>query len=112
MATGKSYVVLVYVAPDGTRPFIEWLDSIKDPNNVERVWQRLDRFKLGNLGDIKPVKGRNGLFEARLFFGPGYRLYFALEQNRLVVLFCGGDKGTQRSDIRKAQSLFDAYRSE
>ncbi|MFI5401012.1 MAG: type II toxin-antitoxin system RelE/ParE family toxin [SAR324 cluster bacterium] len=84
---------------------------MKNLEYVQRIQERLDRFELGNLGDFRPLKGRKGLFEARMFFGPGYRIYFALEQNRLVVLFCEGDKGTQRPDVRKAQELFDAYRS-
>jgi putative addiction module killer protein len=112
MATGTRFAVEYYESPNGRSPFIEWLESIEDVNNAQHIRQRIDRFEHGNLGDIKPVKGRSGLFEARLFFGPGFRLYFALEKNRLIVLLCGGDKSTQRSDVRKAQALFDAHRSE
>lgn len=79
---------------------------------VQRIRHRIERFELGNLGDTKPVRGRSGLFEARLFFGPGYRMYFTLETNRRVVLLFGGNKKTQRGDVRKAAALLDAYRSE
>lgn len=112
MASGTRLTVEYYQSPDGRSPFIEWLEGIGDLGTVQRIRHRIERFELGNLGDCKPVKGRSGLFEARLFFGPGYRLYFTLEKQRLVVLLCGGDKKTQRRDARRAAALLDAYRSE
>ncbi|HJW78943.1 MAG TPA: type II toxin-antitoxin system RelE/ParE family toxin, partial [Beijerinckiaceae bacterium] len=58
---------------------------------------------LGNFGDAKPVGG--GVAELRIDCGPGYRIYFVRRGKALVILLCGGDKGTQAGDIRKARSL-------
>ena len=68
-----------------------------------RIIGRLDRVALGNLGDHRSVG--QGVFEFRIDYGPGYRLYFIRRGNALVILLCGGDKSTQERDIRKAQAL-------
>ena len=57
----------------------------------------------GILGDTKPVG--EGVFEARIHYGAGYRLYFTKRQNRIILLLCGGDKKTQTSDIKKAHDI-------
>ena len=59
------------------------------------------RFEEGNLGDVKSLG--NELWEARFTFGPGYRVYFGIHHNKLILLLAGGDKGSQRSDIAKAK---------
>jgi putative addiction module killer protein len=112
MASGMPIAVEVYASPQGRSAFIEWLESIPDLKTVQRIRHRIERIELGNLGDCLPVKSSPGLFEMRLFFGPGYRIYFALPRPGLAVLLCGGDKGTQRRDIQKAKALFASYRSE
>ena len=64
---------------------------------------RLRRAAQGNLGDVRSVGG--GVSEMRVDHGPGYRLYFTLRDRSLVILLCGGDKGTQARDIVEAQPL-------
>lgn len=76
---------------------------MKDKGAMTRILSRIYRMESGNLGDVKPV-GEN-LFEARLFFGPGYRLYYTLKGQTLVLLLCGGDKSSQAKDIAKAEKL-------
>ena len=66
-----------------------------------RIAARVARFETGNLGDAKALG--DGVWEARFVFGPGYRLYFGIVRGRLVLLLCGGDKKTQRSDIATAK---------
>ena len=68
---------------------------------------RLERLELGNFGDCKPVGG--GVQELRIDWGPGYRVYFGRDGQRVVVLVCGGDKRSQDSDIRKAVELWHEY---
>lgn len=63
---------------------------------------------LGNFGDAKPVGG--GVFELRAAYGPGYRIYYALDGPVVVVLLCGGDKGTQPKDIAAAKKYLVDYR--
>jgi putative addiction module killer protein len=72
------------------------------------VQARVLRFELGNLGDSKSVGA--GVWEARLTFGPGYRLYFGKDGETVVVLLLGGAKGSQRRDIRRAQDFWRDYR--
>ncbi len=70
---------------------------------------RLRRLEQGNLGDAKHIKGR--LYELRLFFGPGYRIYFGKDGNSLIVLLAGGDKNSQEKDIRVALQYWEKYKS-
>ncbi|VWX49880.1 hypothetical protein NOVOSPHI9U_260072 [Novosphingobium sp. 9U] len=65
--------------------------------------KRLDRVVAGNLGDFAPVG--DGVSEMRIFYGPGYRLYFVQRGNAVIVLLCGGDKSTQDYDIATAKDL-------
>jgi putative addiction module killer protein len=67
------------------------------------VLARIDRLAEGNLGDIKPIGG--GLSELRIHYGPGYRIYLMQQGKRLVLLLCGGDKGTQSRDIDAAKRI-------
>ena len=90
-----------YVTPSGKVPFLEWLNSIKDQSTRLRIRRRLDRLELGNLGDCEPVG--EGVSELRLFFGSGYRIYFAEQDEVIIILLCGGDKGSQKKDIKTAK---------
>lgn len=83
--------------------FTTWLAKLKDRNAVARIVARLRRFKLGNLGDVKAVG--EGVSEARIDYGPGYRLYFVKRGAVLIVMLCGGDKRTQDADIKQAKKL-------
>ena len=94
------YEIDYYKTSDGKAPFKEWLDSLRDINGRAKIRIRLDRMRLGNLGDHKPVI--EGVWELRIDYGPGYRVYFAKVENRLILLLIGGDKATQRRDIEQA----------
>jgi len=102
-------VVTIYATTDGRKPFEEWVESLKDLDAKARVFVRLRRVRLGNLGDCKPVG--DGVSELRFETGPGYRMYFGQEGRTLVVLLCGGDKATQRKDIADAKGYWRDYRS-
>lgn len=82
--------------------FDKWLNSLDAKNNA-RVLTRLDRIILGNFGDHKQLN--NDIFELRLFFGSGYRIYYTIKNNQIVLLLCGGDKKTQSKNIKKAMEL-------
>jgi putative addiction module killer protein len=84
-------------------PFKDWFDRLSDPRAQARIAIRLKRMEAGNLGDVKSVGDR--VFEARIDYGPGYRVYFVRQTNVLIVLLCGGSKKTQSSDIRAAQKM-------
>lgn len=86
-----------------TEVFSRWLSRLKDRSARSRVWVRLERLRQGHWGDARALGG--GLFELRVHCGPGHRLYFAWQGDTVLLLLCGGDKGSQRGDIAKARSL-------
>lgn len=86
-----------------TDEFTKWLDGLKDRRAKARIQVRIDRLELGNFGDIAPVG--EGVSELRIFYGPGYRVYFVQHGSAVVILLSGGDKSTQNSDIAKAKEL-------
>lgn len=86
-----------------TTVFADWLKSLKDTKTVAMIAQRIVRVQSGLLGDVKPVG--NGVSELRIDYGPGFRLYFTRKGKALVVLLCGGSKGTQKADIKRAKEL-------
>ncbi len=98
-----------YVTADGQIPFDNWFDSIRVSKTQTIISKRLDRVRMGNLGDYPSVGG--GVFELRIDYGPGYRIYFGQVGTTIVLLLCGGDKSSQIKDIRQAQEYWRDYRS-
>ncbi|MEG4852081.1 type II toxin-antitoxin system RelE/ParE family toxin [Microcoleus sp. B5-D4] len=96
-----------YIISDGRVPFAEWIDSLRDRNTRAKINNRLRRVSLGNLGDYRSVGG--GVFELRIDWGPGYRVYFGQIGLTIVLLLCGGDKSTQDRDILKAKEYWAEY---
>jgi putative addiction module killer protein len=95
-----------YLSADGRSCFGEWLQDL-DISARARIQARVLRFEMGNLGDHKSIGG--GLWEARVMFGPGYRIYFGKEGLSIILLLLGGDKSSQAGDIRKARQLWKEY---
>ena len=82
--------------------FSAWLNAAGSSIKV-RVLARLSRIELGNFGDHCSIG--DGIFELRLFFGAGYRIYYTQQGNQVVVVLCAGDKSTQSKDIRLAKQI-------
>jgi len=101
--------VVAFRRSSGHVPFEEWLDGLDDPRAVARILARVARVRLGNLGDCKAVG--DGVSELRVDYGPGYRVYFGLRGQTLVVLLCGGDKRTQARDIRLAKEYWSEFKA-
>lgn len=99
--------VLQYQTTKGKRPFGEWLLALKDKTVRARILARLDRLLSGNFGDTRRV-GQD-VWELRFHFGPGRRVYFGLDRERVVILLCGGDKSSQAADIRRAEEYWKDY---
>jgi len=106
----KTRRTIEYQAPGGNWPFRDWLAALKDKRAVAKVLARLATVRAGSMGDAKSLDG--GLYELRIDFGPGYRVYLGLDGQTMVVLLCGGDKSSQGKDIKRARSLWQAYRRE
>jgi putative addiction module killer protein len=86
-----------------TDEFQTWLDDLSDSRAQLRIAARLRLAEAGNLGDWGPVGGP--VSEMRVDYGPGYRLYFTRRGNVLIIMLAGGNKSSQRSDIRRAQKI-------
>lgn len=97
-----------YQTANGREPFTEWFESIRNRETQDRIQKRLDRLALGNLGDCRTVGG--GVFELRVHFGAGYRVYFGEVDNTIVLLLCGGDKSSQTQDIERAKNYWREYK--
>lgn len=91
-----------------TAVFGRWLSELRDVRARARIQVRIDRFQLGLLGDVKYF---DGIGEARIDYGPGYRIYFVRRGEDLIVLLCGGNKSSQERDIRAARSLAEELKN-
>ena len=100
---------MLYETAGGRCPWSEWFDGLEDRKTRAAVDARLLRLQRGNLGDCKAIGG--GVWELRIHFGSGYRVYFGQDGATLVVLLCGGGKSSQRRDIKRARALWRDYRS-
>src|SRR5438309_1197119 len=107
MGEAQPYTIEMYVTHTGSVPFEEWLLRLRDAQARARIRARLARVRLGNIGDAHTVGG--GVWELRIDYGPGYRVYYARSSTATLLLLCGGDKTTQTADIRQAQAYWDDY---
>jgi len=97
-----------YLTETGEKPFKEWLDGLKDIGARQKVRIRLDRVRLGNLGKNRSVG--EGVYELKIHYGPGYRVYYGLKQKTVVLLLLGGDKSSQKKDIAQARVYWQDYK--
>ena len=95
------YTITYYLTKANKKPFKEWLDGLKDITARQKIRIRLDRVRLGNLGNNRAVG--DGVFELKIDYGPGYRVYYALDGKTVVLLLLGGDKSTQDKDIARSK---------
>jgi len=92
----------------GKQPFMEWVNKL-DVKTKTVVTVRMGRVRAGNLGDCKQIKGQRGIWEFRIDYGPGYRVYFGKEAADIVVLLIAGAKSSQARDIAKASRYWIEY---
>lgn len=91
-----------------TAEFAAWLDGLKDVGAVVHIARRIDRLAAGNPGDVKGTS-EPGIYEMRIDYGPGYRVYFARIGHVTVLLLIGGDKRTQSRDITRAARILKQW---
>ena len=102
----ETFEVREYTEP-GRSPFAEWFDAL-DAVTAARVDRYIRRLEAGNFGSAKPL--REGVFELRLDFGPGYRVYFGRDGQTVIVLLGGGSKRRQDADIAAAVERWKRYK--
>lgn len=100
--------IVIYERKRGESAFLDWLVHLRDVKARAAIRARINRLELGNFGDCKSVGA--GVYELRISCGPGYRVYFGRDGNTVVVLLCGGDKGSQTRDIQKAKLFWKEYK--
>ena len=95
----------IYQEAAGKYPFLIWENKLSEEVRAI-VTSRLARVRLGNFGDCKSFEGIN---ELRIHYGPGYRVYFGRRGSSIVILLCGGNKSTQKKEIKKAKLFWKDY---
>jgi len=96
-----------YITVDGSSPFAKWFNQL-DPQAAAKVTVYITRIGNGNFSRVEGVG--NGVFECKIDFGPGYRVYFGKDGEKLIVLLGGGTKKRQQNDIRNALHLWQEYK--
>lgn len=102
-----SNAVEIYQTRDGIRPFAEWFAGLRDNRAKAKIAVRIDRIRMGNLGDHKSVG--KGVQELRIDYGPGYRIYFGQDGQKLVILLTGSRKKGQQRFIKQAMIYWADY---
>ena len=103
----NAYRIEHYLTPGEQDLYLDWLRRLRDSQAKVAVIRRVARVELGNFGDHKFC--RDGVWELRIDVGPGYRVYYAVSGQRVVLLLCGGDKRTQDADIARAVSYWQDW---
>lgn len=104
------YAIVQYVTPNGKVPYREWLEGLKDNVAKIAIIRRVNLMSLGHFGDCEPVG--DGVSELRLHLGPGYRVYFAIEGQKVCLMLGGGTKRGQTRDISRAKQHWHEYQAQ
>ncbi len=110
MKSKSAREIKLFVQASGFIPFEDWYKSLRDVTTRRIILAAITRLADRNYKNFKSVG--NGVQELRIFYGPGYRVYFILKGDTLVILLGGGDKNSQRRDINEAQKLCKEYKDE
>jgi putative addiction module killer protein len=94
------FEILHYITHDAKDPYLDWSRKLRDTKARIAVDRRINRLTLGNFGDHKFC--RDGVWEVRIDVGAGYRVYYAIVGQQVILLLCGGDKSSQDRDISTA----------
>ena len=97
-----------YITTDNINIFRNWLGGLNDRQAYIRISRRIMLLERGGFGDCKPL--RDSVWELRIDYGAGYRIYYGMIGKEIVLLLCGGDKRTQTRDIERAVAYFEDYK--
>ena len=96
-----------YLTASSRDPYQQWLDKLRDLKGRVVIQRRIDRLKGGNFGNHKFCQ--EGVWELKIDFGPGYRVYYAQEGKTIMLLHCGSSKRTQAADVKEAVRYWRDY---
>ena len=100
--------IQIYETDNGKCPYSKWESKLtRTIRSIISI--RLARIRIGNFGDCKSIKGVRGLYELRINLESGYRIYFGKFRDKIILLFCGGNKSSQKRDIQKSSLYWQDY---
>ncbi len=105
----QKYDIEEYETERGKAPFADWLKRLKDKTGQAKLLARLTRASFGNFGDWKEIKGARRLYEMREHYGPGYRIFYTLVGDKLIVLLAGSSKKDQKKAVAQAKQYLADY---
>lgn len=105
------FEILEYITEDGKKPFAEWLLKLKDKKIQVKIRSRISRASLGNFGDWKSLENASGIYEMREHYGSGFRIFYKLVGNKIILLLAGSTKNDQDRTITKAKEYLADYES-
>jgi putative addiction module killer protein len=100
--------VRYYLTASGKNVVDDWVTDLRDERAAAKIAIRIERLAAGNFGDCKTL--RDGVWELKIDWGPGYRVYYAMAGKQIVLLLCGGDKRKQGADIERAVEYWNDYK--
>lgn len=101
------FTIKEYITPDGVSYFAKWFDRL-NAMAASKVRVAIARLEMGNLSNTKSVGA--GVWEIKVDYGPGYRVYFGKDGDKILILLAGGTKKTQQKDIDKSQQLWSEFK--
>ncbi len=101
---------IVHYCENGKDVFESWLKALRDKRAAVAIARRVKRLDVGNFGEHKPC--RSGVWELKIDYGAGYRVYYSIIGTTVVLLLCAGDKKTQQKDIDRAIDYLRKYKEE
>jgi putative addiction module killer protein len=102
-----TYEIRYFILSNGKAPFVEWLKKLS-PVTKAKITAKIDRLVCGNFSNCRSLG--HGLYELKINFGPGYRIYYASAGKTVLLLLIGGDKNSQNQDIKKAITYLKAHK--
>lgn len=103
----KSRIIEYFTTSSGNSPVRNWLESQKDKVTQAILFKRIRQVGLGNFGHTRSVG--SGVHELKIDYGPGYRIYYGIHKDEIILLLMGGSKRTQQNDIEKAKLFWKSY---
>ncbi len=106
----KQFEIESYITKKGKAPFLRWLERLKDNTAKTKLYARIDRASYGNFGDWKTLKNAKGVHEMREHYGQGYRIYYSIVGQNIILLLAGSTKKDQSKAIAKAKEYLADYK--
>lgn len=103
------YQIEAYSTEAGKVPFEIWVTSLRDAKAKLAIFARVERATVGDFGDWKPIIGAKGVFEMRIHYAQGFRVFYTVIGQKVVLLLAGSSKRDQEKTIAKAKEYLDDY---